>query len=236
MANIENLMNNIEKIQLSSFYGTFNSRPILKQQNKLFDEWKKDRSQFVSDGIVDEESYLSSKIKILYLLKEVNGGNNWDLCEFIRNGARSQTWNNISRWTKGILNLDSDIPWNELETITQDDRKELLKPICVVNVKKSSGGNTSKRNELYQAAYEDRKYIMKQIYIYDPDIIICCGTSDIYFYTIWQYEPDWKCTKRGIWYVEQNNKIVVSYSHPEARVKDSLLYYGLIDAIKEIYS
>ena len=47
--------------------------------------------------------------------------------------------------------------------------------------------------------------------------------------------PVWKMTTRGIWYVkEPNGRIVIAYSHPEARVKDCILYYGLIDAVREI--
>ena len=43
-------------------------------------------------------------------------------------------------------------------------------------------------------------------------------------------------TARGIWYHEyQKNKYIIQYSHPEARVADCLLYYGLLDAINEIY-
>ena len=45
----------------------------------------------------------------------------------------------------------------------------------------------------------------------------------------------WEKTKREILKIKENNKIIVSYSHPEARVSSNLLYYGLIDAIKEIY-
>ena len=41
-------------------------------------------------------------------------------------------------------------------------------------------------------------------------------------------------TSRGIWYVRDEEKIIISYSHPEARTKDCLLYYGLVDAVKEI--
>ena len=42
-------------------------------------------------------------------------------------------------------------------------------------------------------------------------------------------------TTRGIWYFrEASGRIVISYAHPEARVKDCLLYYGLVDAVREV--
>ena len=45
----------------------------------------------------------------------------------------------------------------------------------------------------------------------------------------------WEKTKRGILYNKENNKIIISYSYPAARVSSNLLCYGLIDAVKEIY-
>ena len=117
----------------------------------------------------------------------------------------------------------------------EEYRKEHLNKICVVNVKKTSGGHTSKWDELYQMATDDRDLINRQLSICNPDIIICCGTDGIYFDAIRQTELIWKCTSRGIWYVEEPDRLVVSYSHPEARVKDCLLYYGIVDAVKEIY-
>ena len=41
-------------------------------------------------------------------------------------------------------------------------------------------------------------------------------------------------TSRGIEYMILDNTIIVSFSHPEARVADQYLYYALIDAIREI--
>jgi hypothetical protein len=44
---------------------------MIKKEEELFDEWKKERPGFVSDGIVQQDNYLESGFKILYLLKEV---------------------------------------------------------------------------------------------------------------------------------------------------------------------
>ena len=205
-----------------------------EKQIALFDKWRILHPELVTDGIIDEEAYTKSKIKILYLLKEVNGGENWDLCEFIAGGARAQTWNNITRWTMGLQNLDKDIPWNDMENITENQRKEILKSVCVVNVKKTSGGHTADSKKLEEAAEEDSAFLRKQLAIYEPEVIICCGTDWLYFDYIYNYKPKWEMTSRGIWYVRDEEKIIISYSHPEARTKDCLLYYGLVDAVKEI--
>ena len=41
-------------------------------------------------------------------------------------------------------------------------------------------------------------------------------------------------TSRGIWYFVDNGMVVISFTHPEARVKDCFLHYALVDAVREI--
>lgn len=209
---------------------------IKEKEDELFKKWAKKRQGFVSDGVIDEDSYLLSKIKVLYILKEVNdiGGGDWDLREFVKNGARARTWNNITRWTIGINNIEKEIPWIEIETITDEQRKEHLKGICAVNLKKSPGDYVCNGYDLYRVAEEDASHLKEQIALYDADLIICCGTSDIY-HSIFQKSVDWKRTNKGIWYYEfKKNKYLISYVHPEARISPNIPYYGLMDAIKEI--
>ncbi|MCR5271956.1 MAG: hypothetical protein K6E13_03120 [Lachnospiraceae bacterium] len=208
---------------------------MIEKQKELFDEWKIDNPDIITYGIVNEDEYKKAPVRILYLLKEVNGGKAWDLCNYISNGGRQQTWDNKARWTRGILSINLEIPWIELESITNQQRIELLNKICVVNVKKTSGRHTSNYSELQSAARDTREQLIRQFQISNPQVIICCGTSSIYFEDIFEVaEPNWEMTSRGIYFVRENGRIVISYSHPEARVKDSLLYYGLIDAVKEI--
>ena len=119
---------------------------IRELEEKLFDEWQEkekleynneNKKNFVRDDLVDEESYFKAPVKILYLLKEVNGGDkDWDLREFVKNGGQSATWNNITRWTKGIFRYREELNWSFLEEITEDSREEILKYIIAVNLKK----------------------------------------------------------------------------------------------------
>lgn len=213
---------------------------IRDRENKLFEKWSANRKGFVEDGVVDEESYLNSSLQIMFVLKEVNdpGGGDWDLREFIRKGGISQTWNNITRWIYGIQNIGKSIDWKEIQEISEKQRKKYLKSICAINLKKSPGGHTTDNNALFQVANEDKIFLNEQFSIYNPDLVICCGSvvSRLFHKLVELSEkPDWKMTKRGIWYHEyQTNKYVIVYSHPEARVANCLLYYGLADAVREI--
>ncbi len=219
---------------------------IVEKEILIFDEWAKYRDNFSPDGIVNESEYLSSKDKILFILKEVNSKNGFNLKEFLQKGGRNQTWNNISRWIYGIRNIEKEIQWDDLsdDYFTKDKRKELLASICTMNLKKSSGSHTTNNRELASVAEQDRCFLNKQFHLYydrkesRPDFIICGGTSTSNNFNKLiniENKSDWKTTSRGVYYYEfDKGKYFIKYAHPEARVSDNLLYYGLIDAIKEL--
>lgn len=211
---------------------------IRSQEEKLFSKWRAGRIGFVSDGVVSEERYAESYTKLLFVMKEVNdeGGGGWDLRELIRCGERAKTWNNLTRWTIGIRNLDRDISWTELWEISQEQRCHELQSIAAINLKKSPGGYTADSLEVKKIAKEDAAYLNQQFGFYDADFTICCGTGPLLHSLL---EPlkalEWKYTFRGIPYLEPTpRKYVIAYSHPEARCYPPLLYYGLIDAVREI--
>jgi len=157
------------------------------------------------------------------------------LRDYVRGGGRNQTWNNIARWTEGIYRLNEDIAWKELSADNEMRRKRYLPSICAVNLKKTSGGDTSIPDEIYKATEINMAMLREQLSFYNPDIMICCGTSGPYSKYIEHFDDnDWKMTRHGVWYVRKEKNIFVSFSHPEARTRDSFLYYSLIAAIREI--
>jgi len=213
---------------------------IQQEEESLFAEWREKRPGFVADGVVDENAYLASSPKLLFILKEVNapGGGDWDLRSFLRDGGRAQTWNNITRWVEGIRNIPSDFPWSNMETINETSRRLALQSIAAINLKKSPGGHTTDRATLAATAAEDRAFLNRQFGLYEPDIVLCCGsdTSDTFHRLVTlDHKPEWKSTRRGVWFHEfKPKRFIVQFAHPEARVADTLLFYGLIDAIREI--
>ena len=212
---------------------------IHEAEEKLFHPWQTNRKGFVRDGLVSEEDYLASKPKLVFILKEVNDpdGGGWDLRKFVSKGGRPQTWNNIARWVHGIRNITSIPDWDFYEKITNDFRCQTLKSICALNLKKSPGTHTTNHASLKAVTNEDKGWIQKQYSLYDPDITVCGGTGDLFKEVIGHELQKWKTTTRGIWWYEREvGKFVVSFAHPEARVQSSLLVYGLLDAIKEIYA
>ncbi|WP_308749133.1 hypothetical protein [uncultured Anaerococcus sp.] len=208
---------------------------IKEKEKILFEKLRKDNHAIVTDGIVDENEYLSSKYKILYVMKEVNGGKDWDLREFLYEGGRPQTWDNVARWTQGILNLDKEYSWEELLKDNEKRRETYLKKIGSINLKKTGGGHTSVDKEISKAAWENKEIIKNQIEVYNPDIIICCGTAEDFVKSALDpKEINWTMTQRGVKYIKDKEKIILSFAHPEARIRDAYLYYALVDAVREI--
>ncbi len=214
---------------------------ITEKENIIFERWSKSRPSFVADGIVDNKSYLSSNPKLMFVLKEVNDrkGGNWDLRDFLREGARTQTWNNIARWIKGIRNLPQDIEWKLVKDVSKQDRSEILKSVCAINLKKSPGGYITNNDSLTKVATEDKEYINQQFSLYNPDLVICCGSVVSHLFNsliLFPNKPEWKSTRRGIWFYEyKEKKHIIAYSHPETTVANCLVFYGIVDAVREIY-
>jgi hypothetical protein len=212
---------------------------ITDLENELFAEWKKTNKNFSTDGVVNESLYNVSCKKLLFILKETNkAGEDFDLRSFLANGGRPQSWDNVTRWVMGIRSLDTDIKWSDIESIDQEQRKTNLSTIAVINMKKETGGHTTDHKKFRETVKREKELIKRQIDLYDADYIILCGAIvaegfDVACHS--RFAGTRKTTFKGISFVEYaKGKFAISYAHPEARVDDSLLYYGLIEAIREI--
>ena len=114
------------------------------------------------------------------------------------------------------------------------------------NLKKTPGGDVTKNDQLAESIRQDAVFLKKQFQLYfsdityGRDIIIACGSITSHkFNSIIEIpnRSEWMQTSRGIKYFEfGKNRFFIKYQHPAARVADNLLYYGLIDALKEIWS
>ena len=213
---------------------------ITEKENELFVRWSANRPGFVKDGVPDERAFNASEPKIMFVMQEVEdpGAETGDHREFLRRGASPQPWNHITRWVIGLRQLDEDIAWNLFEEVSVQHRSGTLRSICVMHLKKTPAGDSANSPALAITVQEDKKNLNKQFRLYDADLVICCGAaaSDI-FHSVITFEPPpvWKTTSRGIWFHEcAPQKYVISYSYPEVRVQDCLLYYGLIDAVREM--
>lgn len=215
---------------------------LKESEEELFQRWSLHHGRFVRDGVVDSCAYMKSKIKLLFLLKEVNdpreNGEDWDLREFIRESGRAQSWDTVTRWVLGIRALPRRTPWSEIARVNRETRQSVLRSIAAMNLKKHPGGHTTNVKELWRIAERDAHLIREQIELYSADIIICCGSAVYKIYREYLQPANsnkWEMCTNGVEFLEHEpGKFALAYSHPAARVSKNLLQFGLIDALHEI--
>ena len=206
---------------------------LKEEENQLFDEWKIKYKEFVPDGLANVNSYVFARPKITVILKEVNAKNSFDLMNFLRKGAEGgKTWNNISRWVANIL-YDKD--YHEVDYIGEKEIKKYLAPISVINLKKTPGGGTAHNSEIAKFAKSDKEFIKKQVKIYDPDIIICGGTGDIFIQDILDLNTsNWTYVSDYFSYLIYKNKIIVRTYHPDSRISKKDLFKNVALPIRDL--
>lgn len=213
---------------------------IEKIQNDIFDEWRKKRKNIIPDGIVNIKIYSKAKIKVLYLLKEVNGGKDWNLRDYLNNNAsRFQTWNNIARWQYAIENFQEDNLWSKVQNVNEEFRKEQVRKIAVINLKKVPGTEKSKMAEIRKFAWNDRELLKRQISLCEPDIVVCCGTGEIvkeFKLVDNEYFKNWSKSSANIeFHLTKKNSLIISHCHPQKWTSDQEKFDPLIKTVQENY-
>jgi len=149
--------------------------------NKLFDCWQQkvnaEGERFSADGIVEDEKYSNARWRCLFLLKEPNDHGD-DIREHARIAASNPghrirqylTWGNLARWSYGLLH-----DFAEFDAI--ENAWESLLEVAVMNLKKTPG--LAAANSASLAAFArhpgNRDFIIEELRIIEPQVIICCG-------------------------------------------------------------
>jgi len=220
----------------------------------LFTQWRRkvEQHNFIEDGIVDEYIWITTKLKVLFLLKDANdegGTKDWDLRGFLRQGAfdgtqgYTATWGLIARYAYGIQKgfctwIATEFKNSGVDFSIHTQRQDYLKSIAVMNIKKSGGAGTNKWDELEDAVRSSRSFILDEIGIIAPDVIVAGGTGWLIpkIFT----EPGSleevtlstgvMCQKLG-----NENCYILHYYHPQARYPHNLMYMALMESLRELY-
>ena len=216
-------------------------KSIAEEENIIFANWS---NLIVKDGVVDENCFFSTKIKILVIMKETNDyiNNEQNLRIFLKQGARWRTWNNIVRWVYGLQNLNSDVNelWRNIADVSNDTRIKYLSTISSINLKKKPGGATTNLDELKSESKKDMEHLKKQISLYKNLDFVLCGSRDV-ANLVDEYELFGKIEfvkhkKTYVKVAQTNDTIIISYYHPQVRGKGSgkeELFKNLIISVKD---
>ena len=206
----------------------------------LFDRFKSELRyrRIFRDGAVDVDGYCAAPMRAVFVLKEVNephADREWDLREYVRDGARGQTWDNVARWTLTILH---GATWTDSQTIDDQTRRQTLRSIAVVNLNKEGAGAATHRPSLQLAARKARHLLARQIEILDPHVVGCCGsnTGDLAGEILYGLAPkDWERVYQGVWIAPTRiGKTAITMPHPQARRSARDMHEGLRGALARL--
>lgn len=181
------------------------------------------------DGIVNNDKFLKTSPKILWVLKEVNHEGsleNWDMTKILQDikaeygieKGFEKTFAPIVHLSFGIINKKT---WSEVPYHYDDPTIiDILSQIAYINVKKTSGGPNIHNSSLEKAYELNRDLLFNQINEINPDLIIYGGTYHL-------FENDIETLL-----VNKNTKHIPAY-HPAQRTISHEEYYN--EVYKQVY-
>lgn len=174
---------------------------IYEQENTLFAEIKKtltevEYKQFVYDGLCwsdircgedlpkeiyfeMENFYMNQRLRVVFLCKEPNGNaeedyRNWHWSErkyYVTFG------DSLALWLEGIFSTTPKV-YPTVDNLRMNREIFTERPFVLVNVKKTAGNRRSDWNVIFEYAQRYALQLRNQLNLYNPDIIVCCGSSD----------------------------------------------------------
>lgn len=160
---------------------------IWKEMEKLAKELENGNRLPIYDGVCDLDGYLSSKPKIMWILKEPNGQTEkgiekggWAIPEEsftnLEKTAGQPTWQVMIYvmygYQNGLKYDDMDYIHNKIEMA------KVMQSIAYLNVSKMPGYNKSVKSNIEQRYTQWKPILNKQIETYAPDLIIFGNTFD----------------------------------------------------------
>ncbi len=221
---------------------------IRKAEDELFEEWRQHKKSFVIDGCPKPDVYKKEKRKVVFVLKDGNLGkpnlekncNVYNQRDELENKP-TPWWETIARWSYFINNKSKT--WCDAQNTVKsmESIRDILSHNCIVQMKKTWGGGSVKNNVLNDVVKCDKKFIYKQISIYEPNFVIACGNGEYLSKIFDCNNKEIKKTSTGVGYweikLENNMFFLVDYCHPSIRVGrkvKGIIAKGLSSAILEI--
>src|SRR5262245_38388590 len=210
---------------------------ISSQLSRLFDEWRRERSipRFVPDGIVCDSVWERAEKKIFWILKDSNtnlevpvglmdpprhfaealewpqGFQDWP--EPLR-PASSRFWQVVLRRSYGIEND----PCSCEEAEARFRQSGVWRRIGGLNLKKEAGEDTVAPEVIQEWARKDREFIMRELEIVKPSVILCGGTFDVFCNVVLQVPHE---SDGWAWW---GNTIVVAGGVPSYETREGYDY------------
>jgi hypothetical protein len=217
------------------------------RQDELDEEIKKTwgEDSFL-DGITNFEKYQRAKVKILWILKEVNNrdGRHHNRREYHEKYATQKTYLNMMLVCHAILHSLPEYDKNIL-TITKDETLiegkgledgVVLDHIAIINVNKGQDGKSSTPSGKLQNMYinnpQIKTFLLKQIDFINPQIIINTHDCDALSKDLIgkdKFKKIYDCN-----YEINNNRLILQYWHPGIPMDEEEYCSALIKTVNDM--
>jgi len=210
------------------------------QLEELFKEWKENvdyyNENIVKDGIINEELYDKSSVKVLFIAKEPNDPkrSSWsfqDLWE-TEEGFRNSFSFRIAEWAAGIQNnfkSNYDNLWEDYENMFN-----YLKSIAFINVKKIGGAGITNYDELHEHFNLNKNFLKSEIKIIKPEVIILGLSFDKIIREELFVGSVWKSSGYQIEISNWNGIKIIDFYHPSSRNAPAAAYSLLQNVFNSI--
>ncbi len=205
-----------------------------KNTKKRFEINHKD-TVFISDGVVNPLVWGRQTPRILFVMKEAYSNKDdedWSLANWVATGdcLKHKIWRRIALWTNGLLHTTSGIICPYTKRYSEEEFKDSLQRIAILNIKKSNGKSVSDYDELDAYASEDMYEIRKEFELIDPDVVVCGGCFLTLYATA--FARDDVSEKNENWYYYRDvfgkERLFLDFYHPANHWSELLNYYGLM--------
>jgi len=139
-------------------------------------------------------------------------------------------WRTLARWRYALLN-----GFAEFDRIKKNyTSSAALLSVAIMNLKKTPGGSKAQSKKIGEFAKRNRDYVIREIELISPQVIICGGVGLILKEVI-NPAGDWRNTAKGLRYFHWNGIPVLDYKHPSHHfLRESNLDAPLVMATKEL--
>jgi len=204
------------------------------QLNRLFDEWEKNvpeyKGKFVRDGIINEQLYQTTSLKILFIMKEPNDPKQeaWDFRDWWKEKIKYAFSYRIGEWSYGLFN--NFPPYDDIWT-NPNSVYNAIQQIAFMNIKKSGGGANSEYERMLNHLRLNLDYLQREIQIISPDIIITGLTWKEHRNVLFN-EVKWINSGYDIPIGKLKNIKIIDFYHPSSRTAPAASYSLLQNIVR----
>ncbi len=201
-----------------------------EELDQLFEQWVEEfpqyRGKFKKDGIIDEETFEAQEIKLLFITKEPNdpGQREGDYREWLKEVKHSFS-HRICEWAFGV---HEDFP--PLNQLNCAKRKEIMKTIAFMNLKKIGGKAKANDREIQKVIENEKELLKGEIDIIKPTIMIgSVGRKSGYLNSLFNTDS-FKDSGFDVEVGRFKTYKIINFYHPSYRVPRAMSY-ALLGAV-----